>query len=74
MFSAQFDPLIPSYVLSNGKSIQMVTALVLQLIQCIIKVPDIEEKKKEEPKEEVVEEVRRGILIISKGFFRGGDF
>ena len=36
-----------SYTLSNGKSIQMVTALVLQLIQCIIKVPEAEEKKKE---------------------------
>ena len=59
----------PSYVLSNGKSIQMVTALVLQLIQCIIKVPEIEEKKKEEPKEEVVEEVSKFIhfytLLIS---------
>ena len=50
-----------SYTLSNGESIQMVTALVLQLIQCIIKVPEAEEKKEPvrdlEPKEQKMDQV-----------------
>eukprot|EP00116_Pleurobrachia_bachei_P007996 sb/3468258/ len=62
------------YTLSNGESIQMVTALVLQLIQCIIKVPAAEEKKEtlnREPDEEEVDSPKKKKKKHHKGGKKG---
>lgn len=55
--------------LTSEESIQMVTALALQLIQCVVQLPvqdaneeDSEEKKKEKISAEVIRE-RGGVLL-----------
>ena len=57
-----------NFRLSNGQSIQMVTALILQLVQCMVLVPNTETKTNTSPENETntnKSKVGNEILLIS---------
>ena len=57
-----------NFRLSNGQSIQMVTALILQLVQCMVLVPNTETKTNTSPENETntnKSKVGNEILFIS---------